>query len=129
MEQYFASLRYERQGNSVDTDDDRDGKFNEDPYDDLDKNGKITWMRIQSPVGEYRLNPDDNRSLVKADITKGEKGQYLLMREGLDNDKDGNFNEDGEGGVWFNKNLSFAHPSFTQARVNSLFRKTNPGPA
>ncbi|MEO5889127.1 MAG: M14 family metallopeptidase [Ferruginibacter sp.] len=113
MEQYFAPLQYERLGNATQTDDDRDGKINEDGYDDLDKNGKITWMRIESPVGDYKVNPEDPRSLVKADITKGEKGKYLLIREGIDNDKDGEFNEDGEGGVWFNKNLSFNHPSFT----------------
>jgi len=113
MEQYFALLRYERMGNAVQTDDDRDGKLNEDGYDDLDKNGKITWMRIESPVGDYRINPEEPRSLAKADITKGEKGKYLLLSEGIDNDKDGNFNEDGEGGTWFNKNFSFKHPSFT----------------
>ena len=114
MEQYFAPLKYERQGNAAQTDDDRDGKLNEDGFDDLDRNGKITWMRIESPVGEYRINPEDSRSLVKADITKGEKGKYLLMPEGIDNDKDGSFNEDGEGGVWFNKNFSFNHPAFTK---------------
>ncbi|HTE11739.1 MAG TPA: M14 family metallopeptidase [Chitinophagaceae bacterium] len=114
MEQYFAPLQYERQGNASQTDDDRDGKLNEDGYDDLDGNGKITWMRIESPVGDYKTNPDDPRVLIKADLTKGEKGKYLLLPEGIDNDKDGSFNEDGEGGVWFNKNLSFKHPSFTQ---------------
>lgn len=113
MEQYFAPLVYERQGNASQTDDDRDGKPDEDGFDDLDKNGKITWMRIESPVGDYKINPEDKRSLVKADITKGEKGTYLLMKEGVDNDKDGKLNEDGEGGVWFNKNLSFSHPSFS----------------
>ena len=114
MEQYFAPLQYERQGNASQTDDDRDGKLNEDGYDDLDGNSKITWMRIESPVGDYKINPDDPRALIKADLTKGEKGKYLLLPEGIDNDKDGSFNEDGEGGVWFNKNLSFKHPSFTQ---------------
>jgi Zinc carboxypeptidase len=113
MEQYFAPLKYERQGNATQTDDDRDGKLNEDGYDDLDGNGKITSMRIESPVGEYKTNPDDPRVLVKADLTKGEKGKYVLLSEGIDNDKDGRFNEDGECGVWFNKNLSFKHPSFT----------------
>ena len=43
MEQYFAAIKYERLGNASVTDDDRDGKTNEDPYDDLDGNGKITW--------------------------------------------------------------------------------------
>ena len=114
MEQYFAALKYERQGNASQTDDDRDGKLNEDGYDDLDGNGKITWMRVESPIGDYKINPEEPRSLVKADISKGEKGKYLLLSEGSDNDKDGNFNEDGDGGVWFNKKFSFKHPSFTQ---------------
>ena len=113
MEQYFAALKYERQGNASQTDDDRDGKFNEDGYDDLDGNGKITWMRVESPIGDYKTHPDDARVLIKADITKGEKGKYLLLSEGIDNDKDGSFNEDGDGGVAFNKNLSFKHPAFT----------------
>lgn len=113
MEQYFAALKYERQGNAVQTDDDRDGKLNEDGYDDLDANGKIGWMRIESPVGEYKTHPDDERVLIKADLTKGEKGKYVLLSEGIDNDKDGSFNEDGEGGVAFNKNFSFKHLSFT----------------
>jgi hypothetical protein len=113
-EQYFAKLKYERQGNASNTDDDRDGRMNEDPYDDLDGNGKITLMRIESPIGEYKTHPDNSKVLVKADLSKGEKGIYRVLSEGIDNDKDGNFNEDGEGGVWFNKNLTYKHPSFTQ---------------
>ena len=79
MEQYFASLRYERQGNSTATDDDRDGNSNEDDYDDLDGNGKITWMRVESAVGTHRVHPNDPRVLIKADISKGEKGTYLVL--------------------------------------------------
>jgi hypothetical protein len=113
-EQYFAKLKYERQGNATTTDDDRDGKDNEDDYEDLDGNGKITWIRVESPLGDYKVHPDDPRVLIKADAAKGEKGKYLLYTEGIDNDKDNQFNEDGEGGVWFNKNFTFKHPSFTQ---------------
>jgi hypothetical protein len=138
MEQYFASLQYERQGNTASTDDDRDGKTNEDGYDDLDDNGKITWMRVESPIGDYKTNPDDPRSLVKADVNKGEKGRYIIYTEGTDNDKDNVFNEDGEGGVWFNKNFTYKNPSFTQgsgefavseietrALLDSLFERFN----
>jgi len=114
MEQFFASKKYERQGNNTSTDDDRDGRSNEDDFDDLDGNGKITWMRIESPTGEYKTHPDDPRVMIKAELSKGEKGKYILLSEGSDNDKDNLFNEDGEGGVWFNKNLSYKHPSFTQ---------------
>lgn len=113
MEQYFAPLKYERQGNASATDEDRDGKQDEDGYDDLDRNGRITMMRVESPIGDYRQHPDDPRVMIKADLNKGEKGKYLLYTEGIDNDKDGTFNEDGEGGVWFNKNLTYRHPSFT----------------
>jgi hypothetical protein len=113
MEQYFAPLKYERSGNASQTDDDRDGKINEDGFDDLDGNGKITQIRVASPIGEYIQHPDDPSVLIKADLAKGEKGKYILYSEGIDNDKDGEWNEDGEGGVWFNKNLSFKHPSFT----------------
>ena len=112
MEQYFSKLRYERNGNASPTDDDRDGKLNEDGYEDLDGNGKITMMRVSSPIGDYKLNPDDPRLLVKADIAKGEKGAYLLLEEGMDNDKDGKCNEDGEGGIAFNKNLTYKHNTF-----------------
>jgi len=114
MEQHFGKLKYERQGNATPTDDDRDGKTGEDEYDDLDGNGRINWLRIESPLGTYLPHPDDPRAMIKADLTKGEKGKYLLIAEGIDNDKDGEFNEDGEGGVAFNKNLSFKHPSFTK---------------
>lgn len=113
MEQYFAPLRYERQGNAVATDDDRDGKINEDGPDDLDGNGKITRMRVESPIGDYKTHPDYPGLMIKADLSKGEKGNYLLFTEGIDNDHDGAFNEDGEGGTWFNKNLTYKHPSFT----------------
>ena len=113
MEQYFAPVKYERQGNAVQTDDDRDGKLNEDGFDDLDGNGKIGWLRIESPIGEYKTHPDDERILIKADLTKGEQGKYLMISEGINNDKDSSINEDGEGGVAFNKNLSFKHPAFT----------------
>ncbi len=112
MEQYFAKLKYERTGNTTETDDDRDGKLNEDGFDDLDGNGKITQMRVESPIGDYKIHPDDPRVLIKADASKGEKGKYLLFTEGIDNDKDGMLNEDGEGGIAFNKNLTYKHSTF-----------------
>lgn len=111
-EQYFAKVKSERSGNATKTDDDRDGKVNEDDFDDLDGNGKITWMRVLDPTGKYKLNPDDTRSLILADASKGESGKYILLSEGIDNDKDGAFNEDGEGGVSFNKNSSFNFKPF-----------------
>ena len=112
MEQYFGKLKYERTGNASETDEDRDGKLNEDGVDDLDGNGKITMMRIESPIGDYKPHPEDARVLVKADASKGEKGKWLLLPEGIDNDKDGQLNEDGAGGIAFNKNLTYRHNTF-----------------
>ena len=112
MEQYFSKVKAERSGNATKTDDDRDGKLNEDGFDDLNNDGKITWMRVLDATGKYKINPDDARSLILADAAKGETGKYLLFQEGIDNDHDGDFNEDGEGGVNFNKNASYNFKNF-----------------
>jgi hypothetical protein len=111
-EQYFAKLKYGRSGNARAIDSDRDGKTGEDGFDDLNGDGKISWMRIADPTGTFRLNPEDPRSLIPVDAAKGETGQYLLIQEGLDNDKDGAFNEDGAEGVHFNRNSSYNYKNF-----------------
>ncbi|MEM8863975.1 MAG: M14 family metallopeptidase [Planctomycetota bacterium] len=94
------------------TDDDRDGQIDEDPPEDLNGDGMITAMRIADPAGEYLLHPDDPRVLIKADPTKGEHGKYRLLIEGVDNDRDKLWNEDGPGGVDFNRNFTFRYPYF-----------------
>ncbi|WP_286745008.1 M14 family metallopeptidase, partial [Roseivirga sp. UBA1976] len=111
-EQYFAALKWERSGNARPTDDDRDGRLNEDPFDDLDGNGMITWMRVEDPTGDWITHPADSRIMIKADRSKGEKGMYKVFTEGRDNDLDGTFNEDGEGGIHFRKNLTYEYPYF-----------------
>jgi hypothetical protein len=111
-EQYFAAVKSERSGNATATDDDRDGKSNEDDTDDLDGNGKISWMRVKSLTGKYKVNSDDPRTMILADPAKGETGEYVLLSEGVDNDKDGLFNEDGIGGVSFNRNSSYNYKPF-----------------
>ena len=111
-EQYFAPLRYERTLNGRKTDNDRDGTVGEDPFEDLNNDKMITKMRIESPKGTHIESSVDPRILIKADLSKGEVGKYLLLSEGIDNDKDGLFNEDGEGGVNFNKNFTFMYKNF-----------------
>ena len=110
--QYFAPLRYERTLNGRATDNDRDGAVGEDPYEDLNNDKLITQMRIKSPKGAYIESSVDSRVLVAANPAKGERGTYILVHEGIDNDKDGLFNEDGEGGVNFNKNFTFMYKNF-----------------
>lgn len=112
-EQYFASLKYGRSGNAKETDDDRDGRNGEDPFEDLNGDGIITMMRVADPTGDWIMHPADDRVMIKANKGKGEKGAYKIFTEGQDNDKDGKFNEDGEGGIHFNKNLTYQFPYFT----------------
>ncbi|WP_420387241.1 M14 family metallopeptidase [Roseivirga sp.] len=111
-EQYFAALKWERSGNARATDDDRDGQVNEDPFNDLDNNGKITMMRVADATGDWIMHPADDRIMIKADKSKGEKGMYKLLTEGRDDDKDGSFNEDNVGGIHFNRSLTYQYDFF-----------------
>ena len=106
-EQYFSDLKYERNINARPTDDDRDFVTDEDPYEDLNKDGYITLIRIKDPSGKYTESDEDKRVMVTADLSKGQTGSYLVYTEGIDNDKDGSFNEDGAGGVNFNRNFTY----------------------
>lgn len=77
-------------------DNDRDGRENEDGFDDLDGDGHITSMRRKNPNGRYKLDPADPRRMIM--VSGEEKGEYeLLGQEGIDNDGDGLVNEDGVG--------------------------------
>lgn len=112
-EQLFADLKYARDRNAKATDEDRDGAVNEDGFEDLNGDGLITMMRVEDQAGKWMLHSKDNRVMVRADINDGQKGSYHLYTEGRDNDSDGEFNEDGEGGVNLNKNFTFDYPYFT----------------
>jgi hypothetical protein len=111
-EQFFSDLKYERIVNTRSTDDDRDFVFDEDPCEDLNNDGYITLIRVSDPAGKYRESDEDKRIMVPSDLSRGQKGEYLLFSEGIDNDKDDNFNEDGAGGVCFNRNFSFNYEEF-----------------
>ena len=84
-------------------DDDRDGLFDEDDYDDLDGDGQVTEMRKRDPDGRFKTSPDDPRLLVP--IKPGERGEFTALGpEGIDNDGDGLVNEDPPGGYDMNRN-------------------------
>ena len=84
-------------------DDDRDGLFDEDGYDDIDGDGQITAMRKKDPNGRFKPSPDEPRLLIP--VKPGEKGEYeTLGAEGIDNDGDGLINEDPPGGYDMNRN-------------------------
>lgn len=110
--QYFSSLKYERSANGVPTDDDRDFVTDEDPLQDMNGDGIITAIRISDPSGSWKEDNDDPRVMVTADLSKGETGKYIIITEGTDDDKDGKFNEDGAGGVAFNRNLTYNYEEY-----------------
>jgi len=110
--QYHAALKYERRGNAVVVDHDRDGVPGDNGYTDLNGDGMITWMRVADPMGDWTTSKEDPRVLVKADRSKGEAGKYQVYKESVDNDKDGKFAEDLNEGIAFNKSLTYKFPVF-----------------
>ncbi len=91
-------------GGSVDAD--RDGFMDEDPSEDLNGDGLTLQMRVKDPTGNWLMDENDNRFMRKAEREKGESGGWRLLREGIDNDADRQFNEDGRGGVKLEANWS-----------------------
>jgi hypothetical protein len=90
-------------------DDDRDGLFDEDPEEDLDGDGIIHMMRKFAVTPEEKekanfiIDPKDSGGRLMKRVFEG-KGQYLMYSEGIDNDGDGSFNEDGIGGLDLHRN-------------------------
>lgn len=101
----------------VHIDDDRDGRLDEDGFDDLDGDGEITQMRKRVPLGEgdYKLHPKDPRRLVE--VEHDELGDYIrLGSEGVDNDGDGRVNEDTIGYVDPNRTWGYGwQPRYVQS--------------
>jgi hypothetical protein len=62
-------------------------------------------MRIPDPKGDYIIDAKEPRIVRKADRTKGERGTHRLVAEGLDDDGDGQWNEDGPSGVRIDRNF------------------------
>jgi Zinc carboxypeptidase len=85
-------------------DDDGDGMPDDDPGEDLDGDGWITQMRIPDPDGNRVIDPNDARIMLPR--TQSATGPfYRVIGEGIDNDGDGRFGEDGLGGIDMNRNF------------------------
>jgi hypothetical protein len=102
---YFSEVRWEHTTNSKPVDDDLDGFEDEDGPDDLNKDGMITQMRVKDPEGKWLPDPAEPRLMKEANPEKGETGIFKIYSEGLDNDKDGEYNEDPLGGISPNRNF------------------------
>jgi hypothetical protein len=86
-------------------DEDGDGTLDEDPGNDLDGDGSITRIRVPSATGLWKVDPADRRAMVRRGDGETEGEFYALYSEGLDDDADGLFNEDGIGGIDMNRNF------------------------
>lgn len=102
-------------------DNDNDGLYDEDPSEDLDGDGEVGTMFIKVKQGEgaYRLSDKGDRLVpIKKNIEgkPDEVGDYkIIASEGIDNDEDGRFNEDGGGGYDPNRDFgSYWQPKSIQ---------------
>ncbi len=86
-------------------DDDGDGLLDEDPPEDLDGDGYIRQVRVYVGAGKGNATKDsrDPKGRVMRRLQQGQ-GDYLTYSEGIDNDLDGRYNEDGIGGLDLHRN-------------------------
>ena len=99
--------------NSMEKDDDGDGRINEDGPDDLNGDGHITRFRYKDKKGRYVIDDEDSRLMVRLGRNeKTTKPRYSVITEDKDNDGDGEHGEDSERGIDLNRN--FAEGWFTE---------------
>ncbi|AMQ57600.1 M14 family metallopeptidase [Algoriphagus sanaruensis] len=90
-------------------DTDRDGLIDEDPEEDLDGDGIIYQMRKKAVTADEKekanfiIDTKDPKGRLMKRTFPG-KGDYLMYTEGIDNDGDGSYNEDGVGGLDLHRN-------------------------
>lgn len=103
---YFESSKSEQQRNLTPSDNDHDGVKDEDSCEDLNDDGFITMMRVPDLEKATHLpDPDETRLHIEPDPLKKQAASFIVYPEGIDNDGDGKYNEDGIGGVDLNKNF------------------------
>ncbi len=86
-------------------DQDGDGLLDEDPGNDLNGDGSITQMRVRSATGRWKVSRADSRIMERRGDEDIEGEFYAVYSEGVDDDGDGLFNEDGIGGIDMNRNF------------------------
>ncbi len=89
-------------------DSDRDGLLDEDPPEDLDGDGIIYTLRWKVKEGEEdkgnaTLDARDPTGRLMKSMPEG-LGDWRVISEGIDNDDDGEYNEDGIGGLDLHRN-------------------------
>jgi len=105
-------------------DNDGDGLFDEDDGEDLDGDGFIRQMRqyVGPGKGTHVVDTMDAKGRLMRNVGMG-RGEYLMFPEGIDNDGDGRYNEDGIGGLDLHRNYPYNWRPMTEAtgRGNTQF--------
>jgi hypothetical protein len=103
---YFHSVKNGQRRTVTPVDDDHDGVKDEDSNEDLNGDGFITMMRVPDlEKALFIADPDEPRLHITPEPLDGQSPAFILYSEGIDNDEDGKYNEDGTGGVDLNKNF------------------------
>jgi murein tripeptide amidase MpaA len=106
-ELFFDDLLCEHPGNLKPRDEDYDWSTDEDGPEDLNGDGMITQMRVKDKEGDWIIDEKDPRLMKKKEAGTPLDKLYKIYPEGIDNDGDELYNEDGPGG--FNINRNFPH--------------------
>ncbi|HRI80420.1 MAG TPA: M14 family metallopeptidase, partial [Cyclobacteriaceae bacterium] len=91
-------------------DNDNDGLLDEDADDDLDGDGVIYQIRKKAGKDDqdkanYVLDTRDPKGRLMKRVQDG-TGDWIVYSEGIDNDGDGKYNEDGIGGLDLHRNYT-----------------------
>ncbi len=106
-ELFFNQTLQEHSGNLKPRDEDYDWRVDEDGPEDLNGDGMITMMRVKDKEGDWFIDDKDPRLMKKKEDDTPLDKLYKIYTEGIDNDGDELYNEDGLGG--FNINRNFPH--------------------
>lgn len=104
-ELFFQKTLQEHSGNLRPCDDDFDWKIDEDPAEDLNNDGWITLMRKIDKKGDWKIDPHHPRLMIRKAKDTPLDSLYQVWPEGIDNDDDEKYNEDGVGGININRNF------------------------
>ena len=103
---YFNPIQNAQRRNLTPSDNDHDGMKDEDGVEDLNGDGLITMMRVPDlEKATHLVDQDEPRLNITPKPLEGKVASFVLYSEGIDNDGDGDYNEDGLGGVDLNKNF------------------------
>lgn len=108
-ERFLSQPREANDRSDEPVDDDRDRAADDNGPSDLNSDGFITQMRVRDPEATHMIDDKDARLMRPADRAVAERPVYKMYTESLDLDGDGEYAEDGPGGVDLDRNFPHAY--------------------